>query len=70
MERTFLALKPDCVQRGVCGEIISRFEKRGFKLIGMKFMQPTVELAAEHYAEHKGKPFFNALLEYLTSGPG
>lgn len=69
MERTFLAVKPDGVQRGLVGEIIARFERKGFKLVGLKLMQVTKEQAETHYAEHKGKPFFNGLIEFITSGP-
>ena len=69
MERTFLAIKPDGVQRGLIGKIISRLEKKGFKLIAMKLMQVTNELAEKHYGEHKSKPFFNGLVSFITSGP-
>ncbi|ABB15304.1 nucleoside-diphosphate kinase [Carboxydothermus hydrogenoformans] len=69
MERTFIMVKPDGVQRGLVGEIISRFEKRGFKLVGLKLMQISRELAETHYGEHKGKPFFEGLLNFITSGP-
>lgn len=69
MERTFVAIKPDGVQRRLIGEIIHRFERRGLKLVGLKLMQVTPELAKKHYAEHEGKPFFNGLVEYITSGP-
>lgn len=69
MERTFLALKPDAVQRGLIGEIMSRLEKKGYKLIGLKLMQITPEQAKTHYAEHEGKPFFNGLVSFMTSGP-
>ncbi len=69
MERTFLALKPDAVQRGLIGKIISRLEEKGFKLIAMKFMKVSNELAEKHYGEHKGKPFFNGLVSFITSGP-
>ncbi|MFB6137816.1 MAG: nucleoside-diphosphate kinase [Halobacteriaceae archaeon] len=61
--------KPDAVQRGLCGEIVSRLESRGLKLVGAKFMQITEELAHEHYAEHEDKPFFDDLVEFITSGP-
>ncbi|MEJ7310776.1 nucleoside-diphosphate kinase, partial [Staphylococcus epidermidis] len=57
MERTFLMIKPDAVQRNLIGEIISRIEKKGLKLVGGKFMQVPMELAEKHYSEHKGKPF-------------
>ncbi|GAV23999.1 nucleoside-diphosphate kinase [Carboxydothermus pertinax] len=69
MERTFIMVKPDGVQRGLVGEIISRFEKRGFKLVGLKLMQISRELAETHYGEHKSKPFFEGLVNFITSGP-
>lgn len=69
MERTLVLIKPDGVQRGLIGEIITRFERRGLRLAGMKFMQMTRELAEEHYQEHTGKPFYPGLLSYITSGP-
>lgn len=69
MERTFLMIKPDGVQRNLAGEIISRFEKKGFQLVGLKLMQISPELAAKHYGEHLGKPFYSELLEFITSGP-
>lgn len=68
-ERTFLAIKPDAVQRGLSGEIISRFEKKGFKLVGLKQMVVPREMAETHYGEHKGKPFFDGLVSYITSAP-
>ncbi|MBF2052287.1 MAG: nucleoside-diphosphate kinase [Candidatus Sericytochromatia bacterium] len=68
-EKTFLAIKPDAVQRGLVGEIIQRFEKRGFKLVGMKLMQVSRETAETHYGEHKGKPFFDGLVSFITSSP-
>lgn len=68
MERTYLMVKPDGVQRSLIGEIISRFEKRGFKIVGLKVMQISRELAEKHYGEHKDKPFFGPLVEYITSG--
>lgn len=68
-QRTFIAVKPDGVKRGLVGEIISRFEKKGYKLIGMKMLDVTPELAEKHYGEHKGKPFYNRLIEYIQSGP-
>ena len=61
--------KPDAVQRGLVGEIISRLEERGLKLVGAKFVQIDEELAHEHYAEHEGKPFFEDLVGFITSGP-
>ena len=68
-QRTFIAVKPDGVKRGLVGEIIGRFEKKGYKLIGMKMLDVTPELAEKHYGEHKGKPFYNRLIEYIQSGP-
>lgn len=69
MERTYLMVKPDGVQRSLVGEIIARFEKRGYKIVGLKMLQISRELAEKHYGEHKGKPFFESLVEYITSGP-
>lgn len=69
VERTFVAVKPDGVQRGVIGEIINRFERRGLKVIGLKLMQVSKERAEKHYGEHKGKPFYEGLVGYITSGP-
>lgn len=69
MERTLILVKPDGVQRGLSGEIIKRFERRGLKMAGMKFMQLNGELASQHYAEHIGKPFYPALVAYIISGP-
>ncbi len=69
LQRTFVAIKPDGVQRGYVGEIISRFEKKGLKFVGMKFMQVSRETAENHYGEHKGKPFFAGLVDFITSGP-
>lgn len=69
MERTLILVKPDGVQRGLMGEIVRRFEQRGLKLIGMKFLQMSQELAHQHYAVHKERPFFNDLVSYITSGP-
>jgi len=69
VERTFVLVKPDGVQRGLVGEIITRFEKRGLKLIAAKFLQVDLELAEKHYAVHKGKPFYEGLINYLTSAP-
>lgn len=62
-------VKPDGVQRGLVGEIVSRFEKKGFKLLGAKFFTPSKALVEQHYAEHQGKGFFNGLVSFLTSGP-
>jgi len=69
LERTLVIVKPDGVQRGLVGEIIGRIERRGLRLIGMKFMQVSPELAARHYAIHKGKPFYDGLISYITSSP-
>ena len=69
LERTYLMVKPDGVQRGLVGEIIGRFERKGFKLLALKFFTPTRALLEEHYAEHKGKPFYEPLLEYMSMGP-
>jgi len=69
MERTFVAIKPDAVQRGLIGEILQRFEKKGFKIVGLKFVQLDRETAEKHYAEHVGKPFYEKLVKFITSGP-
>ncbi|MBX2997089.1 MAG: nucleoside-diphosphate kinase [Caldilineaceae bacterium] len=69
MERTFVIIKPDAVQRGLIGEIVARFERRGLKIVGMKFMQVSEELARQHYAVHEGRPFFNGLIQYIISAP-
>ena len=69
MERTYLMVKPDGVQRGLCGEIVSRFEKKGLKLIAMKLMVIPKETAENHYGEHMGKKFYDSLISYITSGP-
>ncbi|HIK28509.1 MAG: nucleoside-diphosphate kinase [Oscillatoriaceae bacterium SKW80] len=69
MERTFIAVKPDGVQRQLVGEIISRFESKGFTLVGLKLVKVSRSLAEQHYAEHKEKPFFPSLVEFITSGP-
>jgi len=68
-ERTFVAIKPDGVKRGLIGRIIERFEDKGFKIVGMKLLQVTPDMAAAHYAEHVGKPFYKRLIYYITSGP-
>jgi len=69
LERTFVMVKPDGVQRGLVGEIVSRFEDRGLTLVGAKFMQIDEDLAHEHYAEHEDKPFFDDLVSFITAGP-
>lgn len=68
MERTLLILKPDCVARALCGKIITRLEEKSLRIVAMKLIKVTRELAEEHYAEHKGKPFYGELLDYITSG--
>jgi nucleoside-diphosphate kinase len=69
VERTLVIIKPDGVQRGLAGDIISRFERRGLRIAALKLMQISLELAQRHYAVHKGKPFYEPLLQYITSGP-
>jgi len=69
MERTFFMIKPDGVQRGLVGKIIQRIEEKGLKIVAMKFKQLPIEVAEEHYAEHVGKPFFQDLVDFITSGP-
>ena len=69
MERTLVLVKPDGVQRGLVGEVISRFEGTGLKVTGLKFIRISNELAARHYAEHEGKPFYDGLISFITSSP-
>jgi nucleoside-diphosphate kinase len=69
MERTLVIVKPDGVQRGLIGPILSRLEARGLKIVGLKFLQVQQPLAEQHYGEHLGKPFYPGLLQYITSGP-
>jgi nucleoside-diphosphate kinase len=69
VERTLILAKPDAVQRGLIGEIVTRFERRGLQIVGMKLMHVGTALAREHYKEHVGKPFFKGLVEYITSTP-
>ncbi len=69
MERTFIIVKPDAVQRGLIGEIIRRFEQRGLRVVGLKFMQVDRALAEQHYAIHREKSFFKGLVEYIISAP-
>jgi nucleoside-diphosphate kinase len=69
MERSLVLVKPDAVQRGLIGEVILRLERRGLRLIAAKFIIVSDELAKDHYAIHKGKPFFEALIKYITSAP-
>ena len=68
-ERTYIMVKPDGVERGLVGEVISRFERKGFVLERMRMLTPTREIASEHYAEHVDKPFFGELLDFITRGP-
>ena len=69
MERTFVMIKPDGVQRGLVGEVIKRLENRGLLLVAARFLAVSPELAEKHYAVHKGKPFYEGLIKYITSGP-
>ena len=69
METTLIILKPDAVQRGLMGRIISRFEEKGLQMVGAKFMTISGELAARHYSDHKGKPFYEGLVAFMTSSP-
>src|SRR5699024_3777524 len=69
MEKTFIMVKPDGVQRGLIGEIVARFENKGFKLAGAKLMSVSEELAENHYGEHKERPFFGEFVDFITSGP-
>ena len=69
LERTFIMIKPDGVQRGLVGPIIERFERRGYKLAALKLYSPAKSLLEEHYGEHKGKPFFEPLVNYMLMGP-
>ncbi|KEQ26091.1 nucleoside-diphosphate kinase [Paenibacillus tyrfis] len=69
MEKTFLMVKPDGVQRGLIGEIVGRFEQKGLQLVAAKLVQVSREQAERHYAEHVGKPFFDNLIKFITSGP-
>jgi nucleoside-diphosphate kinase len=68
-ERTLVLIKPDGVQRELVGEIVQRIERRGLKLVGLKMMRMSKDLAARHYAEHQGKPFYDGLIAFITSGP-
>ncbi|HEY5640808.1 MAG TPA: nucleoside-diphosphate kinase [Dehalococcoidia bacterium] len=68
-ERTLILVKPDGMQRGLAGEIISRLEARGLRIVGLRMLQVDEALAKRHYAEHEGKPFFGGLIEYITSSP-
>jgi nucleoside-diphosphate kinase len=69
MERTLIIFKPDAVQRGLCGEILSRFERKGLQVVGMKLMQIPSSLAETHYEPHRGKPFYAGLVKFMTSSP-
>jgi len=69
LERSLVLVKPDGVQRGLIGEVIARLERRGLRLVASKFLNVSKDLAEKHYAEHKGKPFYNGLIEYITSAP-
>jgi nucleoside-diphosphate kinase len=69
LERSLVIIKPDGVQRGLVGDIIARLERRGFRLVAMKFMSVGKDLAAQHYAVHQGKPFYEPLISYITSAP-
>ena len=69
MEKTLVLVKPDGVQRGLVGEVITRLERRGLRLVAAKFLQVSRELAETHYAIHKGKPFYDGLIDYITSSP-
>jgi nucleoside-diphosphate kinase len=69
MEQTLVLIKPDGIQRRLAGEILSRFERKGLRLVAAKFVQASRELAGKHYAVHAGKPFYDSLLQFLTSGP-
>ena len=69
MERTLILVKPDAVQRGLAGEIISRFERRGLRIVGLRLLRVDEALARRHYGEHEGKPFFDGLVAFITSSP-
>ena len=69
MERTLILVKPDAFARGLTGEIIARFERKGLRLVALRQMRMDTELAGRHYAEHEGKPFYGELVEFITSGP-
>jgi len=69
VERTFVMVKPDGVERGLVGEIIGRFERRGLRIVGLRMLVPDRDLAERHYAVHIGKPFYEELVEFITSGP-
>jgi nucleoside-diphosphate kinase len=69
MDRTLILVKPDAFERGLTGEIIARFEKKGLRIAALRYMQMDKELAGQHYAEHEGKPFFGELVDFITGGP-
>ena len=69
MDRTLIILKPDAVQRGLVGKILTRFEEKGLQIVGMKMLVISQEMAAKHYAPHKGKPFYDGLVRFMTSSP-
>jgi nucleoside-diphosphate kinase len=69
MDRTFVMIKPDGVQRGLVGDVVARFERRGLKVVGLKMLMVSEKLAKEHYAEHAAKPFFPSLVSFIRSGP-
>ena len=69
VETTLVLVKPDGVRRALCGEVLARFERRGYELRGVRLLKVSKALAREHYAEHKGKPFFGSLVDFITSGP-
>ena len=69
MERTLLILKPDAVQRGLCGDILARLERKGLQIVGLKFMKISPELAAKHYEAHAARPFYPGLVKFMTSSP-
>ncbi|TMC94035.1 MAG: nucleoside-diphosphate kinase, partial [Chloroflexi bacterium] len=69
MERTLIIVKPEGVQRGLIGNVLTRFERRGLTIVGLKLIHITPELAEKHYGVHKGKPFYDGLVKHITSGP-
>ncbi len=69
VERTLILIKPDALQRGLAAEILARFERKGLRIVGMKLIKPAAETAGAHYAEHKERPFFPSLIEFVTSSP-
>jgi nucleoside-diphosphate kinase len=69
VERTLILVKPDAFARGLTGEIVARFERKGLEIVALRHMQVSEDLATQHYAEHEGKPFFGELVDFITSGP-